>query len=441
MNQERADVNHHQPCTRVDIAELAKTIGNEFRGEFIVLPHHLVNFDQGDPVDVGIGAGGINDDDVSSNSEDCVYAYRGDQVELNPIAVDGDNAVGHAEEGDDDEETDFLEMDFDPEPNSEQENMYRRGGEEEFPRVPVEIEPVDRRGENEEKNSLPSCSNTSPKREVQVDVDHAGEVINPLEGNRNDKDVRSPEIVENPENEENFDNSSVDYCDQVELIDDSSSDENDDIIDINADFDGFPTDDYEDDNYDDEPEDDEEEVVMVHPLNNNNNKITGTKPKVKQVDNKTTIAAPVLNNSNNNINNNKSTKTIPHVPVDVVVVGPSTSNTSTCSNDPEGYQTSSTTTTTTTTTNATKEVSCMECSQMELSTCTTSSTTSPSSSTPNKSSRMGSATTTHCKKHCKKLRNNEPISTASPTTDTNSQIQICPNVILDEESICNSFVS
>lgn len=56
----------------------------------------------------------ISDDEISSNSDDCVYAYRGGiHIENEP-----EQQAPCA-----DDETDFLEMDFDPEPNSEIENF------------------------------------------------------------------------------------------------------------------------------------------------------------------------------------------------------------------------------------------------------------------------------------------------------------------------------
>lgn len=61
--------------------------------EIILLPNNLV----------------LSDDE--SNSDDCIYAYRG--VANSPEQPAGCN----------DDETDFLEMDFDPEPNSELENF------------------------------------------------------------------------------------------------------------------------------------------------------------------------------------------------------------------------------------------------------------------------------------------------------------------------------
>lgn len=55
-----------------------------------------------------------SDDDNTSNDNDCIYAYRGvnnsnNNLNNNPVCQD--------------DETDFLEMDFDPEPSSEQENF------------------------------------------------------------------------------------------------------------------------------------------------------------------------------------------------------------------------------------------------------------------------------------------------------------------------------
>lgn len=64
----------------------------------------------------------ISDDELSSNSDDCVYAYRGghiDNVDANLVNLEPVNLVDDGQE----EETDFLEMDFDPEPNSEIENF------------------------------------------------------------------------------------------------------------------------------------------------------------------------------------------------------------------------------------------------------------------------------------------------------------------------------
>lgn len=64
----------------------------------------------------------ISDDELSSNSDDCVYAYRGghiNNVEANLVNLEPINLVDDGQE----EETDFLEMDFDPEPNSEIENF------------------------------------------------------------------------------------------------------------------------------------------------------------------------------------------------------------------------------------------------------------------------------------------------------------------------------
>uniref|UniRef100_A0A182R422 Uncharacterized protein n=1 Tax=Anopheles funestus TaxID=62324 RepID=A0A182R422_ANOFN len=62
-----------------------------------------------------------SDDDNASTSDDCIYAYRGGEP---------DGAVGQLLElqGDlpPDDETDFLEMDFDPEPSSEMENFNRQ---------------------------------------------------------------------------------------------------------------------------------------------------------------------------------------------------------------------------------------------------------------------------------------------------------------------------
>ncbi|XP_053663319.1 uncharacterized protein LOC128712451 [Anopheles marshallii] len=62
-----------------------------------------------------------SDDDNASTSDDCIYAYRGGEP---------DGAAGQLLDlqGDlpPDDETDFLEMDFDPEPSSEMENFNRQ---------------------------------------------------------------------------------------------------------------------------------------------------------------------------------------------------------------------------------------------------------------------------------------------------------------------------
>lgn len=72
--------------------------------EIILLPHNF-----------------ISDDELSSNSDDCVYAYRGGH--LNNAEANLVLEPVHLVDDGQDEDTDFLEMDFDPEPNSEIENF------------------------------------------------------------------------------------------------------------------------------------------------------------------------------------------------------------------------------------------------------------------------------------------------------------------------------
>ncbi|GAB0089177.1 hypothetical protein DMENIID0001_036740 [Sergentomyia squamirostris] len=56
----------------------------------------------------------LSEDEISSNSDDCVYTYRGGHME--PVRVLPEKIV------DDTDFLEFLEMDFDPEPSSEQDN-------------------------------------------------------------------------------------------------------------------------------------------------------------------------------------------------------------------------------------------------------------------------------------------------------------------------------
>uniref|UniRef100_A0A182QRP9 Uncharacterized protein n=1 Tax=Anopheles farauti TaxID=69004 RepID=A0A182QRP9_9DIPT len=63
----------------------------------------------------------FSDDDNASTSDDCIYAYRGGEPEgaaAQLLDLQGDLPP--------DDETDFLEMDFDPEPSSEMENFNRQ---------------------------------------------------------------------------------------------------------------------------------------------------------------------------------------------------------------------------------------------------------------------------------------------------------------------------
>uniref|UniRef100_A0A182K625 Uncharacterized protein n=1 Tax=Anopheles christyi TaxID=43041 RepID=A0A182K625_9DIPT len=62
-----------------------------------------------------------SDDDNASTSDDCIYAYRGGE----PAGAAGQLLDLHGDLPPDDE-TDFLEMDFDPEPSSEMENFNRQ---------------------------------------------------------------------------------------------------------------------------------------------------------------------------------------------------------------------------------------------------------------------------------------------------------------------------
>lgn len=73
-------------------------------------------------------------EDEMSNPDDCVYAYRGDAFESPDVQRHHNQHNhqqahhNHGELGDDDDETDFLEMDFDPEPTSETDGGGGGGG-------------------------------------------------------------------------------------------------------------------------------------------------------------------------------------------------------------------------------------------------------------------------------------------------------------------------
>lgn len=358
-NHERDSIQRYR---QDEIAELAKTIGNEFRGEFIVLPHHLVNFDQGDPVDLSTGNA---EDDLSSNSEDCVYAYRGD--EQHPIAVDGVENMFPAAVGDelqdDDDETDFLEMDFDP--NSEQDtntgalNNFRRSGSElnaeEIPQVNRSslLEQSKTINEWRERNEpQPGCSRAA----FQLPVADADE-------------------------EDNADDDLIDNGAEQDLL----------LLD---DEDCFADDSFDNDYFDEHLKRGENHVSLsdavpvVVPL------VTGTKPKVKHppATSSTRTTTPI--NISNNISHH-----VPQSPCNATEVPVL---------DEE-------------------EFSCLECSEMELPTAG--------------SSKQASTSTTKgvCRRHCKKLRNNETEpTTAQLIVEDSQQIQICPN-ILDEEAAFRSF--
>ncbi|XP_055712982.1 uncharacterized protein LOC129807622 [Phlebotomus papatasi] len=64
---------------------------------------------------IGQAANLLSEDEISSNSDDCVYTYRGGHLEA-PMRVPQETLV------DDTDFLEFLEMDFDPEPSSEQDN-------------------------------------------------------------------------------------------------------------------------------------------------------------------------------------------------------------------------------------------------------------------------------------------------------------------------------
>lgn len=306
------------------------------------------------------------DDEVSSNSEDCIYAYRGDQVdgqELNPIAVDGDPG---------EDETDFLEMDFD-EPNSEQElNPYRRSGEEEFPRVPPteELPVLDRRqvAVVVVVEPLPGCSASDNVKPEEL----------PLDDQKTQERGKYPTNEENKTGDEQLSNED---CDQID-----ENDSDDDNIELIASLDEYE--DYESIG-------DENDEAEYDSEGDDNISIPVTKPKVTPQELQST---PVHNTTN----------TIPLVPV------PSTSNTS--SDHPLN---NSSTSFTPTIIPKGEDISCLECSEMEL--------------------LQLSSASSHCKKHCKKLRNTEPTESHAKDKDT-KQIQICPNILLDEENIYTSFV-
>ncbi|XP_052898824.1 uncharacterized protein LOC128305428 [Anopheles moucheti] len=108
-----------------------------------------------------------SDDDNASTSDDCIYAYRGGEP---------DGAAGQLLDlqGDlpPDDETDFLEMDFDPEPSSEMENFNRQSDfmlgldDDKFAGVPRPSDGQDNAGNGTRLSPIVARSPTTPQHNL-----------------------------------------------------------------------------------------------------------------------------------------------------------------------------------------------------------------------------------------------------------------------------------
>lgn len=98
-----------------------------------------------------------SDDENGSASDDCIYAYRGD---------DNVPALLEYREQPADDETDFLEMDFDPEPSSELENLLEHPEMDasSFQPAPLPVERISRQDIVKSPLKSPSFGRDSPSR-------------------------------------------------------------------------------------------------------------------------------------------------------------------------------------------------------------------------------------------------------------------------------------
>ncbi|XP_019558953.3 uncharacterized protein LOC109427823 [Aedes albopictus] len=109
-----------------------------------------------------------SDDENGSASDDCIYAYRGDD--------DGAPALLEYREQPADDETDFLEMDFDPEPSSELENLNEHpdlDGDGVFQPAPLPVERISRQDIVRSPLKSPNFERDSPNRRNVDAVDEA----------------------------------------------------------------------------------------------------------------------------------------------------------------------------------------------------------------------------------------------------------------------------
>lgn len=111
-----------------------------------------------------------SDDENGSASDDCIYAYRGDDD-------DGVPALLEYREQPADDETDFLEMDFDPEPSSELENLNEHpelDGDNVF-QPPVEL--ISRQDIDRSPLKSPNFERDSPNRRHGEGLDNVDGIV------------------------------------------------------------------------------------------------------------------------------------------------------------------------------------------------------------------------------------------------------------------------
>ncbi|XP_062545398.1 uncharacterized protein LOC134211977 [Armigeres subalbatus] len=117
-----------------------------------------------------------SDDENGSASDDCIYAYRGDD--------DGAPALLEYREQPADDETDFLEMDFDPEPSSELENLNEHAdldADSVFQPATLPVERISRQDIVRSPLKSPSFERDSPNRRHGDTLDQAdGVVVAPM---------------------------------------------------------------------------------------------------------------------------------------------------------------------------------------------------------------------------------------------------------------------
>lgn len=143
----------------------------------------------------------ISEDEIS-NPDECIYAYRG--AEPDPIV------------NTEDDETDFLEMDFDPEPNSEAESCSNLNFFDK--RIPEEVLPKDENKEEipieiikpelEDKivtAAIPKITGTKPKKSVSSDKFYSFSKIEKTNGLSNEISNNSNSSLNNFQ-KSNFDN-------------------------------------------------------------------------------------------------------------------------------------------------------------------------------------------------------------------------------------------
>lgn len=118
-----------------------------------------------------------SDDENGSASDDCIYAYRGDD--------DGAPALLEYREQPADDETDFLEMDFDPEPSSELENLNEHAdldGDNVFQPAALPVERISRQDIVRSPLKSPNFERDSPNRRHRETMDQLeGVFIAPIE--------------------------------------------------------------------------------------------------------------------------------------------------------------------------------------------------------------------------------------------------------------------